>query len=358
MAEQLLSGLRVVELASVLAGPAVGMFLAELGAQVVKIENKTTGGDVTRIWKLPGEDPDSPFSAYYHSVNWGKQVLMVDLRREEEREKVEALIRQADVVISNFRKRSAKKLGMDYERLQRLNPVMIFAHLSAFGEDEERPGFDVVLQAESGFMFMTGEPGRPPVKMPVALIDLQAAHQLKEAILLALLRRERTGRGAYVSVSLLESAIASLANQATNWLMAGHIPQAMGSLHPNIAPYGEIFFSRDGQPVVIAVGSDDQFRALCEVLGLPHLFRDPRFSRNVARVEHRQELGAALAPAFEHFEREDLLSRCEECGIPAGAIRNMQEVFELPAARNMILEEILPDGSPTRRVKTVAFDLK
>ena len=348
-------GLKVVELASVLAGPAVGMFFAELGAEVIKIENPTTGGDVTRRWKLPNESPDADVSAYYCCVNYRKTVCSVNLKTTEGRGEVYRLIRKADIVISNYTGKDAEKLGMSYEVLSRLNPGLIYAHLTAFGEEVERPAFDVVLQAEAGYLFMSGEPGREPSKMPVALIDILAAHQLKEAILLALLRRERTGEGAYVSTSLLEAAIASLANQATNWLMAGFIPQPMGSQHPNIAPYGDIFMARDGKALVIAAGTERQFRTLCQCLGLPGLPEERRFSTNAERVKNREALNAVLSKKFLEYTREEALRVLLAEDVPVGCIRNMKEVFEQPKARAMVLEELLPGFGRTKRVKTVAF---
>ena len=347
--------LKVVELASVLAGPSVGMFFAELGAGVIKIENKTTGGDVTRQWKLPSENPNAPYSAYWCSVNWGKKILQKDLNDDVDRREVLELIRQADVVISNFRGAAATRLGMDAASLRKMNPRLVVGSITGFPEGDKRPAYDVVLQAEAGFLYMNGEPGRQPVKMPVALIDLLAAHQLKEGILLALLERERSGLGASITVSLLEAAIASLANQATNWLMAGHIPTRMGNLHPNIAPYGEIFHCADDCELVLAVGNDKQFAQLCQVIGLPHLATDERFATNQARLHHRQALIAALTPAFRQCHSHHLLDRLVEAGVPAARIRNMQQVFELPVAQNMILEDELPDGKVGRRVRTVAF---
>ncbi len=347
--------LKVVELASVLAGPAVGMFFAELGAKVIKIENKTTGGDVTRQWKLPAENPAAPASAYWCSVNWGKSILFKDLTDPADRKEVLELIDQADVVISNFGEQTARRFGVDAGSLRKKNPRLVVGCLTGFPDGDPRPAYDLVLQAEAGFLYMNGEPGRPPVKMPVALIDLLAAHQLKEGILLALLERERSGQGATVTVSLLEAAIASLANQATNWLMAGHIPQPLGTLHPNIAPYGEMFRCADKGELLLAVGNDKQFRLLCEVLGLTHLAADQRFATNQARLQHRQQLSEILAGAFRQCHSAPLLNQLTRAGVPAARIRNMPQVFELPAAKNMILEDVLPDGSTGRRVKTVAF---
>lgn len=347
--------LKVVELASVLAGPAVGVFFAELGATVIKIENKTTGGDVTRFWKTANEDPAAAYSAYYCSINWGKQALLLDLQNEADQAIVHDLVAQADIVISNFRKHAAEKMRMDYDFLKKLNPRLIFGQISGFGEDDDTPAFDVVLQAEAGFLYMTGEPARNPVKMPVALIDILTAHQLKEAILIALLNRQSSGKGAYVAASLFESAVASLANQATNWLMAGHVPQRMGTQHPNIAPYGDIFDTKDDSQVVVAVGTERQFQQLCKVLNLNTLPDDARFANNASRVQHRKALVAALQPAFIQFDRDALLQAFRTEGVPAAAIRSMPEVFDLPLAQKMILEANLPGGQTSRCVRTVAF---
>jgi crotonobetainyl-CoA:carnitine CoA-transferase CaiB-like acyl-CoA transferase len=358
LTSHLFEGLRVVEFASVLAGPAVGMFFAELGAEVVKIENKTTGGDVTRHWKLPEESPESPVSAYYASVNWGKRSLRLDLGLAADREEAIRLASEADVVISNFKPSAADRFGLGADQLLRLNPRLIYAQVYAFDDPaDERPAFDVVMQAEAGFLFMNGEPGGPPVKMPVALIDLLAAHQLKEAVLIALLHRERTGQGSVVSTSLLESALASLANQATNWLMAGNVPQRLGTRHPNIAPYGDIFYGADTQPILLAVGTERQFAQLCRCTGLEELLDQADFQTNSARVRHREALNARLAEALVTRPAADWLELFQSEGVPAARIRDMPTVFELPAAQRMILESDL-EGQPARTMRTVAFQVR
>lgn len=349
-------GLKVVEFASVLAGPAVGMFFAELGAEVVKIENKTAGGDMTRGWKLPSEDPASPISAYFCSVNWGKKHLFLDLDDPADRAEALRLALAADVVIANFKPSSARRWGVDAESLRAQNPRLIYALLTAFADPEdESPAFDIVLQAEAGYLHMTGEAGGPPVRMPVAFIDTLAAHQLKEAILLALLRRERTGEGASVSVSLLESAVASLLNQAANYLMTGQIPRRMGVQHPNIAPYGDVFTAADGEAVVLAVGTERQFRQLCAALQLEDLLENADFQTNAARVRHRAALNVFLTEKIKQRPAGELLGQLKSLGVPAARIRDMRAVFEIPAARAMILEETTPDGILTKRVKTNAF---
>jgi crotonobetainyl-CoA:carnitine CoA-transferase CaiB-like acyl-CoA transferase len=232
--------LKVVELASVLAGPLTGTFFAELGAKVVKIENKLTQGDVTRTWKLPTESKENSVSAYYSAANYSKESLFLNVKDSSDYELLIEHIKDADIVISNYKPSTARKLKLDYKDLKPYNPSLIYAELTGFGGDDSRPAFDVVLQAETGFMYMNGEPHRNPVKMPVALIDVLAAHHMKEAILCALINKLKTGEGQHISMSLYECALASLANQATNWLMEGHIPQPMGTQHPNIAPYGDM----------------------------------------------------------------------------------------------------------------------
>jgi crotonobetainyl-CoA:carnitine CoA-transferase CaiB-like acyl-CoA transferase len=352
------NGLTVVELASVLAGPAVGQFFAELGARVIKIENKSAGGDVTRRWKAPTEDATTADSAYYHSVNWGKESHLLDLHDLVDREQVLRWIAEADIVVSNYRPASASRLGMDYAQLRQRNPTLIYAEITGYGSDDPRPAFDVVLQAESGFLLMTGEAGRPPVKMPVALIDLLAAHQLKQACLVALLRRQQTRQGAYLRVSLYDAAVSSLANQATNWLIAGYEPRRMGTQHPNIAPYGDLFTTADGKSLVLAVGSEGQFAALCRVLSLPKLVTDHRFECNQQRILHREALNQVLATAIGSREREELLQALHAHQVPAGALRTIPEVFADAKSRRLLLQQKDAEGKTVESVKTVVFEAK
>jgi len=352
---ELLKGLKVLELANILAGPAVGMFLAELGAEVLKVENKHTHGDITRQWKVPEEDANSPYSAYYCHTNWGKRAELRDLKDPADHDQILQWASEADIILSNFKLASARKLGIDYDTLKGINPRVIYAQLTAFGENDPRLGFDVVLQAETGWMYMTGEAGGPPVKLPVALIDLLAAHQLKEGILCALLQPPQSGQGAYVHTSLAQSSIATLANQAGNWLMAGHVPQRKGTQHPNIAPYGDVFLTQDHQQIVLAVGTHPQFQALMQVLGLPV---PPEFSSNTQRVIHRQQLREVLLPAIATWKAEDLLLKLHQAQVPVGKIRDMPSVFEMEIAREMVLTQTLPDGSTAKCVKTVAFDIR
>lgn len=353
--EKVFDGLKVVELASVLAGPAVGMFFAELGAEVLKIENKSTRGDVTRSWKLPAENPKQAWSAYFHAVNWNKTYLQVDLRDSVDLEKVMQEIATADIVISNFKSGSAAQFGLDYSQLQHKFPDLIYASITAYGTDNPKPGFDVAIQAETGWIHMNGEPHGSAVKMPVALIDLLAAHQLKEGILVALLQRYRTGKGCHVTTSLFDASISSLANQASNWLNLQHIPQRMGSKHPNIAPYGDTFLTKDDKSLILATGTEKHFQALCKSLELSALLKEERFSTNALRLKHRSQLIEQLSPAFRRWTAAELLDRFEKAQIPVSPIRNLAEVFALPAAQALILMEVLPDGSSSRRVRTAVF---
>ncbi|HIG39032.1 MAG: CaiB/BaiF CoA-transferase family protein [bacterium] len=350
--------LKVVELASVLAGPSVGLFFAELGATVTKVENKLTGGDVTRNWRLPGEMNDDNASSYYYCANWNKQVLMRDLSSEKDLEEIVALITNADLVISNFKAGAAEKLGVSYDQLKTLNPRLIYASVNAYGESDPTPGFDVVIQAETGWIYMNGESDGQPVKMPVALMDVLAAHQLKEGILLALLDRERTGLGCHVSISLFDTGVASLANQATNWLNLQNIPQRLGSRHPNIAPYGDTFYTADKKALIVSTGTTKQWEALCKLLELPELITDRRFETNTSRLEHRDQLAEQLERGFGQFQADELLRICQEQQVPIAPIRNMQEVFAIPAAQDLVLEETAGDGTVSRRVQTAVFKVR
>jgi crotonobetainyl-CoA:carnitine CoA-transferase CaiB-like acyl-CoA transferase len=353
MTEPIFKDMLVLELASVLAGPSVGQFFAELGATVVKLENAATGGDVTRTWKLASEQQDTDVSAYFSAANWGKLSVGLNVTEPEALSAVHRLAAKADVVIASYKPGDAEKLQVDYQTLTQLNPKLVYGHITGYGTEDRRAGYDAVLQAESGFMHMNGEADGPPVKMPVALIDILAAHQLKEGILAALLLRERTGKGRYVSVSLLDAAVSALANQATNYLVAGHNPQRMGSEHPNIVPYGSVFTSQDGLPLVLAIGDDRQFRRLCEVLGDADMADQPEFATNSARVRHRAEVNKRLSDLISRHERDELLRKLHALHVPAGAVNSVAEVFELAQAQRMLLTQE-KGGSGVRQVAFVS----
>ena len=345
----------VIEAANVLAGPAVGMFFAELGATVIKVENIKTGGDTTRHWKLPSEDRDGDVSAYFSSVNWGKRSIGVDFSIPEGYAVMKDLVRRADVFLQSFKTGDAEKFNLDYPALRGLNDRLIYADITAFGEEDERPGFDAVLQAETGFTGMNGTEDSGPVKMPVALIDLLLAHQLKEALLIALIERMQTGRGSYNTVSLFHAGVASLANQAANYLVAGSVPGRAGSDHPNIAPYGTTYGTLNGEPIVLAVGTDSQFAALCDVLGVPGAAEDERFRSNQRRVVHRDALNALLAHRIGQRERESLLVELQARKVPAGAVRRLDEVLDDESAEALLLQGQRADGTSISGLRTIAF---
>jgi len=333
----MLKDIRVLELASVLAGPSAGQFFAELGAEVIKIENPATGGDVTRSWKSAGERTDDR-SAYFSCCNWGKKSVLLDLHLSDDRDKLYRLAATADIVIASYKPGDAQKLGVDFETLSVINPKLIYGQITGYSGGDDRVGYDAVIQAESGFMDLNGPADGEPLKMPVALVDVLAAHHLKEGLLLALLDRVKSGKGSLVSVSLFDAAVASLANQATNWLVGGTLPLRKGSVHPNIAPYGETFLTADGKRILLAVGTDRQFSDLCAVLGLQELPDQESYSRNSSRVANRQVLGKLLGERINHMNSADLIRSIREKKIPAGLVRNLREVFSEAEGADYLLQ--------------------
>ncbi len=343
---------KVVELASVLAGPSVGLFFAELGAEVIKIENKKTGGDVTRSWKLPEENKKSKLSAYFLAANFLKKHLFLDLKNKDDYKKCIAQIKNADIVIVNYKKGDDKKLKLDYASVKKINSKIIYASIIGFSETDERVAYDLILQAESGFMSINGTPESGPLKMPVALIDLIAAHHVKEAILLALLKRNKTKKGSHVVVSLFDAAVTSLANQASNWLNAKHLPQRTGSLHPNIAPYGEIFKTKDNHTVTFAVGSDKQFIDLCKILKIEKITGAKIYLSNQSRVHSRKKLFALLNKEVKKQTLAFLQKQCTKHQVPFAKVRNLKEVFGLPLAKKLI-RKIKQEGKNYRVITSL-----
>jgi crotonobetainyl-CoA:carnitine CoA-transferase CaiB-like acyl-CoA transferase len=335
--------LKVLELASVLAGPSVGQFFAELGAEVIKVENLKTGGDVTRTWKGAGEQTDDR-SAYFCSCNWGKKSIALDLTSERGKEIVQKLAQRADVIIASYKPGDAEKLGVSYQQLSTNNQQLIYGQITGYGSNDDRVGYDAVIQAESGFMDLNGEKNGPPTKMPVALIDVLAGHQLKEGLLIALLKKEKMGEGSLVEVSLIQTALSSLANQATNWLVAKKLPARQGSAHPNIAPYGDVFLTKDGKRILLAVGNDRQFQDLVNALGISGQVIDLgawalelKFLKNQERVENREALNELLAGVIEKFDSHDLMKKINQLKIPAGLIQNVEEALSSKEANEILI---------------------
>lgn len=350
----ILSDLKVVELASVLAGPSVGLFLAEMGAQVVKIENPNTGGDTTRKWKTPLEDKSAGVSSYYACANWSKEVQFLDIRIESDLGKLLQLITDADVLLLNFKPGDEKRYHLDYDSLSKINPRLIVGEIFGF-PNEERPAFDIVLQAETGLMSLNGEAGSQGLKWPLPIVDILAAHQLKEGILLALLHRAKTGRGGCVSVSLFDAAVASLFNIGTNVLMGGSDPKSIGPLHPNIAPYGETLLTSDNHIIVLAAGTDAQFDGLSRILGFDDQFRR-NFSTNQVRVQRRSELGEMLFKSGRKFTLDELIKGLTSQKVPFGRVRTVKSVLDqLPP--HYFLNEVI-EGVETRRMRSAIFTFR
>ncbi len=348
-----LEGLRVLELARILAGPWAGQLLADLGATVVKVEGPE--GDDTRRWGPPFLDHEGETAAaYFHACNRGKRSVVADFASEEGQATVRRLAAEADVVIENFKLGGLDKYGLGWDALSLANPRLVWCSITGFGQDgpyAHRAGYDYIVQGMSGLMSITGEPEREPQKVGVAVTDIFTGVYATTAILAALRQRDATGRGQRVDMALLDVAVAITANQAMNSLASGTAPQRMGNAHPNIVPY-QVFPCADGHAIV-AVGNDGQFRRFAALLGLAELGTDPRYATNPARLAHREELVATLAQATARRTRADLLAACEGQGVPAGPINDMADVFADPqvAARRLLVE---PEGVPGLR-SPIAF---
>lgn len=350
----MISSLKIIDASTVLAGPSVGMFFAELGAEVFKIEHPSHG-DVTRTWKLASEDKSSTVSAYFSSINFGKKYLKLDLKNESDYAQFIEVIQDADILLTNFKKGDDEKFKITDAILKSINPRLIHGKISGFGVDSDRVAYDLILQAESGIMSMNGTENSGPVKMPIALIDVLAAHQLKEGLLLALLERTQTNCGKTVHVSLYDAAVCSLINQASGFLMENNVPKRIGSLHPTIAPYGEIFTTQDDQQITFAIGSDNHFTKLCHFLGLEDIPENALFVSNQERVIHRKALFEIIQERIQLFKAETILKWMHAHFVPCGIIRNLANVFEDERAKSFVLEEVI-DGKMTKRVKSVAFE--
>ena len=329
---QPLAGLRVVDLSRVLAGPLCTMILGDLGADVIKVERPGAGDD-TRTWGPPFVDGEA---AYFLSVNRNKRSVAVDLSAEEGAATVRTLIGGSDVVIENFRSGVMESFGLGLDALREEHPRLVTCTLTAFGEDpaETRPGYDIIMQALSGLMSVTGEPDGRPVKVGVALLDVIAGLYSAIGILAALSERDRTGRGRHVSVSLFDTAAAAMVNQAANFLLGGVVPAAMGTAHPNIVPY-QAFQAAD-RPFILAAGNDRLFARTCEIIGRPELADDPRFATNEARVRERATLVPLLQQLFAAETAEHWLSALEDAGVPCAPVRTLDEVFASPEGRAAI----------------------
>jgi crotonobetainyl-CoA:carnitine CoA-transferase CaiB-like acyl-CoA transferase len=350
----MIKNLKIIEISSVLAGPSVGMFFAELGAEVIKIENKITDGDITRKWHQPMENSEKQ-SAYFSSANWGKKHIFLDFNNSSDKKKLINLIKVTDILITNFKHGDAEKFNLTYKFCKSINDKIIYAKIEGFKTDPKRVAFDAIIQAETGFMSINGESGEQGVKMPVAMMDILAAHQLKEGVLIALLKRKENNKAYCVSTTLEETGYASLANQASNYLMTNVVPKKMGSLHPNIAPYGEKVITKDKVSFLLAIGTDKQFLRFSSFIGLSKKSISENKS-NKKRVLNRTELIKKIQKRVSQISANEFSTNCIKLNIPIGKINTIQNVFENNVARNMILEENV-NGQITKRVSGIAFKI-
>ena len=350
-----LNGLKVVELARILAGPWAGQTLADLGANVIKVESPE--GDDTRKWGPPFIDHDGEQSAaYFHACNRGKRSIIADFRTEEGLEIVRSLIADADVVVENFKVGGLAKYGLDYESLSTINPRLIYCSITGFGQDgpyKDRAGYDFLIQGMSGIMDLTGEPTGEPQKIGVAFADIFTGLYSVIAIQAALTQREATGRGQHIDMSLFDAMTGVLANQAMNFLATGTEPKRLGNAHPNIVPY-QTFATSDGH-IILAAGNDAQFNRFCSLVGLEELIGDDRFGTNAARVTNRDQLTDLIQNKTINWCRDDLLAALETQGIPGGPINTVADVFADPQflARQM---KITPNGIPGVRTPIAMSD--
>ncbi|HDL89755.1 MAG TPA: CoA transferase [Thermodesulforhabdus norvegica] len=350
-----LAGVKVLDLSRVLAGPYCSMMLGDLGADVIKVERPKVG-DETREWGPPEAGGES---AYYLCVNRNKRSITVDLKSPEGQEIIRRLAKRSDIVLENYKVGTLQRFGLGYEDLKRVNPSIIYCSITGFGQNgpyKDRPGYDFIIQGMGGIMSITGEPDGPPMKVGVAIVDITAGLFACSAILAALYHREKTGKGQYIDIALLDAMVAWLANVGSNYLVSGEIPKRYGNAHPNIVPY-EPFKTKDGTYINIGVGNDRQWKKFCEIAGLEHLADDPRFATNPQRVIHRKELIPIIAEKMLERTADEWLSELEKNKIPCGPINTLDRVFSDPQvlARQMVVEVPHPTASS---VKLVASPMK
>lgn len=365
MAAQALAGVRVLDLSRVLAGPWATQTLADLGAEVIKIERPGVGDD-TRAWGPPfttRTDGSRGDSAYFLCANRGKKSVELDIASPDGAATIRRLAETSDVLVENFKVGGLKKYGLDYASLAAINPRLVYCSITGFGQTGPRAGqagYDYMIQAMGGLMSVTGQPdgapGAEPMKVGVAVVDLATGLYASNAILAALLHARATGRGQHVDIALFDVQAAMLANQATNWFVSGKAPTRMGNAHPNLVPY-QPFPTSDGM-VVIAVGNDAQFRALCAALGADALASEPRYAANAGRIEHRTELIAALSALTRDMTMAEVFARLEQVGVPCGPVNTIDQVFEEPQAVHRGLEVELARDDLSTPTKTVASPIR
>lgn len=360
-----LSGVRVLDLSRVLAGPWATQMLADLGAEVIKIERPGVGDD-TRAWGPPfttRTDGSKGDAAYFLCANRGKKSVELDLATPDGAEIVRELSKTCDVVVENFKTGGLKKYGLDHAALSAINPRLVYCSITGFGQDgpdAHRAGYDYMIQAMGGLMSVTGQPdgtpGAEPMKVGVAVVDLFTGLYASNAIMAALLHARATGQGQHIDIALFDVQAAMLANQASNFFVSGQPPTRMGNAHPNLAPY-QPFPCTDGM-VVIAVGNDSQFRALAAAIGAPGLGADPRFATNALRIEHRAAMTAELSALTAGRTMAGLMAALEAAGVPCGPVNTVDQVFAEPQAKHRGLEVTQDRADLSEPVRTVASPIR
>ena len=338
-----LAGVRVLELARILAGPWAGQLLADLGADVIKVERKGAGDD-TRVWGPPfveGKDGEHIGSAYFHSANRGKRSVEVDFETEEGQRIVRKLAARSDILIENFKVGGLAKFKLDYKSLKDDCPQLIYCSVTGFGQDgpyAKRAGYDLMAQGMGGVMDITGMADGEPTRIGIPMSDIFTGVYSVVGILAALHERQRTGKGCYIDTALVDTTVGILSNQALNYLVSGNMPKRIGNAHANIVPY-QVFQTADGYAIV-ATGNDTQYVKFCNVLGAPELASNPEYKNNIGRLKHREELIGKLSALTSKMKRDDLLAKLEAQGVPAGPINNLEQVFNDPQVvhRGMKLE--------------------
>lgn len=360
-----LAGIRVLDLTRVLAGPWCTQNLADLGAEVIKIERPSVGDD-TRSWGPPfvkdAHGRDTTEAAYYAAANRNKYSVAVDIASTRGADIVRRLAQQCDVLVENFKVGGLSKYGLDYDSIRALNPALVYCSITGFGQTgpyANRPGYDFMIQGLGGLMSITGErddlPGGGPQKAGVAVADLMTGMYSTVAILAALLERVRSGQGQHIDMALLDCQVAMLANQNMNYLTTGQAPRRAGNAHQNLVPY-QVFAARDGH-LIVAVGNDGQFQAYCRVIGQPQLSEDRRFRRNEGRVVHREVLIPLLDAAMKRRSRDEWLLALEQAGVPAGPINTLEQVYQNPQVKARGLLQMVPH-SVAGHVPTVASPMR
>lgn len=358
-----LSGLKVLDLSRILAGPTCTQLLGDMGADVVKIENPLSNGDDTRAWGPPysvdeaGQQTD--LSAYFNCANRNKRSVEADLRTDDGQALIKRLAAQADIVVENFKPGGLAKYGLDYGSLRKVNPRLVYCSISGFGQtgrNAHKPGYDLMAQGYGGIMSLTGQPDGEPTKVAVGIADVMCGMYAAVGILAAIRHVEQTGQGQQIDIALVDSQIAWLINEGTNFLTSGELPKRRGNEHPNIAPY-QVYEGSDGH-VIIACGNDGQFSRLSDFLGLADLSKDPRFATNPARIQNREALNTILEPAFSQLSMVDITSGLEACGVPVGPVNTLDKVFDSDQAEDREMKISMENSAIKATVPMIGNPLK